>query len=689
MKKFTFILIIINLTLLSSITGKELSRNATVPLLEKYCFKCHDNDVQKGDFNLEKIILEKNMAPNIKDWQRVSEVLANREMPPVGKKKKNKQPTENEIISLTQNIDKGLKSIDWNKNKHAGHVSLPFLSHKEYFNSIRDLLYWDHGFHKELGPEIIGPGGFSTVRDALSIRESQLFKYITVSDHILSDYFASAGPQADRHFEAENMQTDMTDHPKFGQLLGLHLNTIHQTVNFEQSGFYEITIKAWAYRRQKGKINSLNFLIDNKKVGRFRVLATERQPAELKLVVKIDKGPRILQMNRDLIQATYDECKLEIPPPNKFTKQLYHNYDPQNAVAVDYFKIKGPLKALPSGALTSPLKMAKNDFDVKKFKEDSKRIYKTVNAKAKADSKFKDHYWGEVLKMYRQAGYSEVQVHIYDKHYDKTIALHYNIANRNKDFSNFIEKKLSPKYTGTVWGEPTETLLFKKLPVLSKVLFAKSTETKNSQINAAHKIIKRFVSRAFRRPVKSQELARFIDLFKNEMDKGLSYHVALKRVIHSILCSPNFLIRMESYDSNKNSPLNNYELAARLASFLWQSIPDDQLYSLATKNKLQDPVILRNQVKRMLKSPKAQSFYQTFPREWLTYYNLGKSVQLDRKVFPEFNEELIKSMEKECELFFQDLVYNNRSLYNLIDSKFSYVNKDLAPPLWHKRFQRH
>jgi hypothetical protein len=196
---------------------------------------------------------------------------------------------------------------------------------------------------------------------------------------------------------------------------------------------------------------------------------------------------------------------------------------------------------------------------------------------------------------------------------------------------------------------------------------------------AAREILTRFATRAFRRPVRSEEIERFLKLFDAAEKEGERFEQCIRLALQGVLVSPHFLFRME-LDPPGAKPgsayvINDYELATRLSYFLWSSMPDDELFALAAKGALRQN--LDAQVRRMVEDPKSSAFVQNFAGQWLTIRNLY-TVAPDRKLFPNFDDELRAAMHRETELFFEAILREDRSILDLIDADFSFVNERLA-----------
>src|SRR5262249_30479754 len=117
----------------------------------------------------------------------------------------------------------------------------------------------------------------------------------------------------------------------------------------------------------------------------------------------------------------------------------------------------------------------------------------------------------------------------------------------------------------------------------------------------AERLLAEFLRRAFRRPVTAAEVQRYVGLFQERFDDGDVFEVAMRTAYQAALCSPDFLFLKET-----PGKLDHWAVASRLSYFLWNSMPDDELFALADKGKLHDPAVLRGQVERMLNDAKAE-----------------------------------------------------------------------------------
>jgi hypothetical protein len=197
--------------------------------------------------------------------------------------------------------------------------------------------------------------------------------------------------------------------------------------------------------------------------------------------------------------------------------------------------------------------------------------------------------------------------------------------------------------------------------------------------DAARAILTQFANRAFRRPATDKELDRLIKLYQLSRQHGDGFEAGVQFALQAVLVSPHFLFRAEADPAEVQSPrkLNDYELATRLSYFLWSSMPDETLFSLAEKRALRIDGVLEGQVLRMLRDPKAQALVENFAGQWLNLRKLDQ-VEPDPERFPAFDEELRLAMRKETELLFSEVMTRDHSVLDFLDAKFTYVNQRLA-----------
>ncbi|MFN0122054.1 MAG: DUF1592 domain-containing protein [Blastocatellia bacterium] len=199
----------------------------------------------------------------------------------------------------------------------------------------------------------------------------------------------------------------------------------------------------------------------------------------------------------------------------------------------------------------------------------------------------------------------------------------------------------------------------------------------------ARKIVASLARRAWRRPVTAAETTRLTGLISMARRQGDSFEEGLVVAIQAMLVSPHFLFRIENdpaltaLSDQSPQPVNQHALASRLSYFLWSSMPDEALSRAADQGALKQPAVLAAQIQRMLKDPKATALVENFGGQWLELRRL-ESAKPDRERFPDFEEYLRMSMLRETEMFLGAIVREDRSILDLIDANYSYLNERMA-----------
>lgn len=194
----------------------------------------------------------------------------------------------------------------------------------------------------------------------------------------------------------------------------------------------------------------------------------------------------------------------------------------------------------------------------------------------------------------------------------------------------------------------------------------------------ARQILDRFAARAYRRPVKPQELERLLQFVTMAEKDGDTFERGIQLACQAVLVSPHFLFRVELDNKAKKGepkPINDYELANRLSYFLWSSMPDSQLFDIAKEGRLREN--LEAQVKRMLKDPRARALVDNFGGQWLQFRNL-KGMQPDTERYPAYSDALRAAMEEETARFFHAIIQEDRSVLDFLDADFTFLNERLA-----------
>jgi mono/diheme cytochrome c family protein len=212
----------------------------------------------------------------------------------------------------------------------------------------------------------------------------------------------------------------------------------------------------------------------------------------------------------------------------------------------------------------------------------------------------------------------------------------------------------------------------------------------------ARKILTRLARRAYRGDMTDGDVAILVDFFERGLKQTGTFDGGIDMALRRMLASPKFLMRVEP-DPAGVAPGTAYQisdlaLASRLSFFLWSSIPDDELLTVAAKGELRKPAVLDRQVRRMLADPKAEALISNFAGQYLYLRNLRNKVPNSFQ-FPDFDDDLRRAMVREVELFFKSVMDEDRNVVDLMTADFTYLNERLAkhygmPDIYGSQFRR-
>jgi mono/diheme cytochrome c family protein len=251
----------------------------------------------------------------------------------------------------------------------------------------------------------------------------------------------------------------------------------------------------------------------------------------------------------------------------------------------------------------------------------------------------------------------------------------------------------TPEVSKLIIGGPYNPTGRGLTPSRSKIFTCRPAAAKDEPA-CARSILTNLARRAFRRPVTPAD-TQPLYAFYEKGRAGADFESGIQNALQAMLVSPEFLFRIEQDPpravAGKTYRISDNELASRLSFFLWSTIPDDQLLDLAERGKLKDPVVLQQQVRRMLDDPRSDALISNFAGQWLTLRNI-ETVKPDPVIFP-FDESLRQSFMMETQLFVNSIFREDRSLLDLLSADYTFVNERLAehygiPKVYGSQFRR-
>ena len=229
-----------------------------------------------------------------------------------------------------------------------------------------------------------------------------------------------------------------------------------------------------------------------------------------------------------------------------------------------------------------------------------------------------------------------------------------------------------------------------------RAIFVCEPRTSTEETACASKILSRIARLAYRRPVTHADLQTLLEFFAMGERDGGSFDYGIQFALERLLVDPDFLLRVHR-DSRTASRapyrLSDLEVASRLSFFLWNSIPDDRLITLAEQGQLTRPSVLDKEVRRMLADQRAtRTLVDDFAAQWLNLRRV-EEVVVDPGRYPNYDESLLQAFKRETELFVESTLLEDRSVADLLKANYTFVNERLArhygiPGIYGSRFRR-
>lgn len=200
---------------------------------------------------------------------------------------------------------------------------------------------------------------------------------------------------------------------------------------------------------------------------------------------------------------------------------------------------------------------------------------------------------------------------------------------------------------------------------------------KDGDLAEARECLRRFATRAWRRPVADAEIERYVKVIEGEMASGEKFGAAYRAALVGVLTSKNFYYLEEGSADQKRKRVDDWELASRLSYFLWSSLPDGALFAAAASDKLHELAELKKHLARMLTDAKIGRFTRSFPKQWLQLHRVGQ-FPADPELYPDYDEWLEESMVRESVEYFGAVFRENLSLQEFLASNWTMLNPRLA-----------
>lgn len=619
MKNLFFIFII-----LSDLFGLQKVES----LLEEYCYTCHDEDVQKGNFQMDHLSLDISNGTDAEKWQLILDQLNLNEMPP----EKKKQPSPQERLQLINHLTRELK-IAREKKRNARQVVMRRLTKTQYTNALNDLLGLDIDFGKALPKERYSEDGFTNNGEAQIISLMQ------------TEYYQSIAKEALTKTILDHNTTSYRYTYRFGR--NIHQEKVEKEYKKKGSKENRLSNRDFICTTTTNDDISRNSSTYNKNNYDIRCYANLRGSDKKKF--------KVIQQGVQLYPST----------PHKET------YNGHVAFLSPSPNLQLQIKDFPTeGEFSLKIVIARSN-------PEQEHVYLRAFMGERLD-------WGTDSRMFDSVKVTGTLEQF------QTIILKGRLENfpipvldpRHKDPNSTLVIGVindsgfkSPEHSIIISEMELTTNPKSSWPREHVKLVMIDSKNKHDENIYSKEIIRHFMQRAFRKVPSNNEVENYHQLWKDLRPHCQSFDESIVDCLVAILNSPRFLYMAESIHDRKNNEITQSELASRLALFLWNSLPDQRLIHLAERKELNDH--LHVEIDRMLNNRKSRQFIQSFTKEWLQIDKMTH-VKIDAEQYSEFNKYIRQDMLKETELFFAEVLRNNLSIMNFIDSDFGILNHNLA-----------
>lgn len=697
------------------------------PFLKTYCLDCHGEAVQEAKFDLSGFTSLESVRADLGHWGLVLGRLKAGEMPP---KDAPEIPTPKLRAKVVKWIE-DLRTYEAHKNAGDPGVVLPRrLSNAEYDYTIRDLTGVNLRPTREFPVDPANVAGFTNSGESLAMSPALFTKYLATARHVADHLVLMPKGFA----FASHPAVIYSDRDKFA------VRRIIDFYRTLKTDYDEFLLAAWIFKHRRIleiKPQTLSEVADTRGISpkylntvweilhdgknHFGPIAALRKqwqalPSPTKKSFKLPTVEvRSIQnwIEKERSERQFSFPLVMIPPLNPSTQPgiLWKNRliaehrrrgilseeeqkDSKLKEAIEHFCDVFPDRFLRSerGRMNLPFeKQNKGRFlsagfhlQVGYYRDDAPLcdllLSDSQNAKL-------DQLWRE-LDFVTEAPVRQFQDYIYFERAEGREI----ITEAEFDFARGEDRKVtSPEsmrkfaklYLAAVKKRGIEKEAQAEIASYFSELSKRIQAHKRARVEAepVHlQALLEFASRAWRRPLRAEESQDLLKFYRTLRDDSeLEHGEAIRDVVVSILISPFFSYRLDFAEpAEDDNRLTSFALANRLSYFLWSSMPDAELMALARNNELQDPKVLKRQVRRMLQDSRAQALAIEFAGNWLGYRNFQNHVGVDRTKFPQFTDELRDSMFHEPVLFLHDWISRDGSVGELLEARHTFVDKNLA-----------
>ena len=666
---------------LSAESKATYDRSRVLPFLKQYCWKCHDEKSAKAGFRVDDLGIDFLAGKTADRWREAIDQINLGKMP-----KTQAKPDAREAFVIVEWVNQEIRNAERRAQSAGGRAPMRRLNRTEYANTVRDLFHLDEHFARKIEQELPTDGkvdGFDRGGAALFIDKSQLQAYLDMAELVVGEALPVKPVVANKcRVKALEYSGLSRKSPKktttmeevlnrgdihFADLLAKEARPLPEVergpepfdLNIRRDGGVEI-VAAWPYSEglggsQTGQI--LQKVIKRDGWYRFRVRAGASRGngkfAVDAVRIQADYCPQSREMRRSLTFTI--DAPLDKPQVYEQTLFLRRGGDGFNPDLRFRWNIYHPWRGFHD-----------NGGELIRTHPEMRKLYWAGRQSSEA--------YARALETKQPP---EVVAKALKKREEAKENLH-RFALTFRGPVNYLNPDVDAKDVQHLWYEyiEVEGPLVEWPTKASRAILFKGEP---GDLEYVQQIFARFLPRAFRRPVKAEEIDVFVQRVQTMQDKHkMSMPEAVRATVASVLVSPAFLFLEEAIGAEtKSRELNDYELANRLSYTLWSTLPDAELTQLAAQKRLGEPSVLRAQVKRMLADSRARQFVENFVGQWMKVREFD-SVMVDTRQYKDYDDALRDASLREPYEFFHELLRTDLPILNLVDSNFVVVNDRLA-----------
>ena len=638
--------------------------------LENHCLECHDSSTKKGGLDLDTLPMTMDDPEHFRLWERVHDRIVAGEMPP----KPNEQPPTAEMAPVLALLDDRLHEADAGKVARTGRSLYRRLTRQEYENALRDLLHLPELRIKQLLPEDERRHGYDKIGQALDLSNVHLSQFMDAADVALTAAIATRStppPVLRKRFGAAT-GTETWGWITKGSIVTLKDKQYDPVLPLPSPDDEMIGEAGEAFVKERGK--QLGRKLDGYDGAAGFFTGAVHRP----MFLSLQFSPIYAGTYRIRTSAWgfwWDRGTVE--PPHRNESFMLSVWQPSDGPRF----VHSPKRWL--GLFDAPSLESRTDeytgwFDVNEelvFDIGTPTGFEKNTGRFPHDSKGScAAYTGPGIAL----DWFEVEGPLFEEWPPKSHQSLFGdlpIQAFPADDGLVLPKREPLRQRSRLGGRPQD----RDIPKDEKSRPLETVASEEPLVDAA-RLLSTFLPRAFRRVVTPEEVQAYVGIVAREMEDRACFEDAMKEAYKTALSSTDFLFVGEAGGSEageSRARLDDRAIAERLSLWFWNSVPDEELITLANEGRLHLPENLRRQTARLLADPRSDRFIADFADQWLDLRKIDAS-QPDPRLYPDAREHLKQSMIAETRAYLRELIANNESVTHLVKSDFAMLNQSLA-----------